>query len=744
MIQKIRDLKLTSFVAVVLFVALLVPTLVSGYIFIKVEKQERMQEVEKFTKSMGKLLASSLAVPLWELRVDSAMSALEPILEDERLVFIEVKDVQTEELFIDIKHENKKGSVIVHEENIYNDEKLIGKFAIGVSDFVMQEEVQKEIGGYVGLFVFQFMMTLLLLLIALYKKIISPIHRLSVQAQELSQNRLEKSFLWQADDEIGKLGKSFEHARRSLLHNIEEIQSQRRSFFNILEGTHVGTWEWNIQTGETTFNERWAQMIGYTLEELSPASIETWMSAAHPKDLEKSGELIQKHLEGKSDYYECESRMKHKDGSWIWVLDRGKISQYDDHGKPLVMSGTHQDITEQKKAQRDLEEAKVKAEEASRAKSEFLANMSHEIRTPMNAVIGLSQVLYDMDLKEREKDLVEKINSSSKILLGIINDILDYSKIEAGKLELEYEPVCFNSISSQLWVMFEEKAKEKGIEFVLYEDPHLPASFFGDELRLTQVLINLASNGIKFTQSGEVKVSAFLEKRLDSSRALLSFCVEDTGIGMSKEQIQKLFNPFTQADSSTTRKHGGTGLGLVITKRIVEAFGGEIEVKSKLDAGTQVRFTLEVDVKSWDKEEVVATLKDEEVAKDLLGNLEVLLVEDNEVNQLVAKMMLEGIGATVSIASNGKEGVEKFLEDKKRYHIILMDLQMPVMSGYEATKEIRKHSKEIPIVALTAAAMVEDREKVIEAGMNDHLGKPIDKEELFRVVRGYVDSPKLS
>lgn len=732
--QKIKNLSLTTFVAVVLFIALLIPTLVSSYILIEQEKQSQLEEINRFKKGVGKLLASSLSVPLWEFRVDSAKRAIEPILEDKRLAFVQVKDKQTGELFIDIENDLKKGSILTHSEDIYNDKNLIGELKIGISDFAMQEELQKTINSYVALFVFQLIISVAVLIFALYAKILSPMKRLSRQAKKLSEKKLQKSFEWEIDDEIGKLGKSFEHARRTLLENIEKIESQKQRLFDILEGTHVGTWEWNIQTGEVIFNERWANMIGYSLDELSPVTIETWMEYAHPEDLKKSDTLIKEHIEGKSDYYECQSRMRHKDGSWIWVLDRGKVSRRDDGGNPLVMSGTHQDITKAKEAEQILQDAKHKAEEANRAKSEFLANMSHEIRTPMNAVIGLSDMLAEMELEQEQKDTVAKINNSSKILLGIINDILDYSKIEAGKLELEYKAFSLKHICSQLWVMFEEKAKQKGLTLTLKEDSNLPALVFGDELRVTQVLTNLTSNALKFTKKGEVKISIELKKKLDNTKALISFCVEDSGIGMSDAQMQKLFTPFTQADSSTTRKYGGTGLGLVITKNIIKAFGSDIQIESQINSGTKVYFTLEFAVQSWNKgEEKVSGTPKEEKGKTLEG-IEILLVEDNEINQEVASMMLKKVGMKVSLAENGEQAVRKFLENEKKYDLILMDLQMPVMSGYDATRKIREHNKDIPIVALTAAAMIEDKQKVLKAGMNEHLSKPIDKQELYLAI----------
>lgn len=381
-----------------------------------------------------------------------------------------------------------------------------------------------------------------------------------------------------------------------------------------------------------------------------------------------------------------------------------------------------------------LESKKQLADEANRHKSEFLANMSHEIRTPMNAVIGLSEILSGMELKAEQKNLVDKISGSSKLLLGIINDILDYSKIEAGKLELEREAFAFENITSQLWVMFEQKAEQKNIALKLNQDKKLPSLVISDELRLTQVLANLLSNALKFTEIGEVKLSITLQEKVNDSKALVAFSVEDSGIGMSKEQSDRLFNPFSQADTSTTRKYGGTGLGLVITKNIITALGGKINLQSQLDKGTTMSFTLEMDVKEWQTREQTTSDVKKEVSQKSLKGVSVLLVEDNEINQLVASMMLEEAEIEVEVASDGQEGVDKYLANPDRYNLILMDLQMPVLSGYEATKKIRQMHKDVPIVALTAAVMTEDKQKALKAGMNAHLAKPIDKQELYRLI----------
>lgn len=512
------------------------------------------------------------------------------------------------------------------------------------------------------------------------------------------------------------------------------IEKQRISY--ILEGTNIGTWEWNISSGEVIINEKWAEIIGYTLEEITPMNVEMWKKSVHPADLKKSLELLEYHFENRINYFECENRIKHKDGSWVWILDRGKVYLWDKNGKPLIMYGTHQDITKKKNIQEKLIEATNKAELANKTKSRFLANMSHEIRTPMNAIIGLSELMLDTELNEKQKEIISKVNTSSKILLGTINDILDYSKIEAGKLELEQKKLNLTDIIIHLNAVFSENIIKKELKLYINKGSQLPNTIIGDELRVSQVLTNLLSNAIKFTHHGSVTLNIELKEKISQREAVISFSVEDTGIGMDDEEQKRLFTPFTQADSSTTRKYGGTGLGLSISKKIIEAMGSILSVESKKNIGSKFSFELDVEVISWEQQNI----KKAEDAEEKLNfsGIKVLLVEDNEINQEVASLMLERVGIEVDIANNGKEAVNKYFANKNRYHLILMDLQMPSMSGYEATKIIREHDKAIAIIALSAAAMVEDKKKAIDFGMNAHLGKPIDMNELYAVIAKYT------
>jgi signal transduction histidine kinase/CheY-like chemotaxis protein len=383
----------------------------------------------------------------------------------------------------------------------------------------------------------------------------------------------------------------------------------------------------------------------------------------------------------------------------------------------------------------DLNAARKKAEAATRAKSDFLANMSHEIRTPMNAIIGLDNLLGRTQLNPKQKDYVDKIGSSAGNLLGIINDILDFSKIEAGKLEIENTTFVLNEILEDLSGMIGDKAREKGLELVFKQDQETPPYLVGDPLRLGQILLNITNNAIKFTEKGKIDVITKLHSK-DINDVYLRFEVKDTGIGLTEEQAGNLFHSFTQADTSTTRKYGGTGLGLSISKRLVEMMDGEIGVESEYGKGSTFYFIVQLGVGEGKEKKSHLNLE----GFDKVRGARILLVEDNEINQQVAKETLEQEGFFVDIAEDGRVGVEMLAKAGIGYELILMDLQMPVMDGYEATREIRKDDRfaDLPIVAMTADAMTGVRDQVEAVGMNDYVTKPINPAELWGALAKWI------
>ncbi|AHF01610.1 sensory histidine kinase [Thiomicrospira aerophila AL3] len=398
------------------------------------------------------------------------------------------------------------------------------------------------------------------------------------------------------------------------------------------------------------------------------------------------------------------------------------------------------DITESENIHRQLMEQIELAQQANAAKSMFLANMSHEIRTPLNGIIGLSELGLQESSPYDLKTYLKKISLSGRLLLGILNDILDFSKIEAGKLEIVAKPFHFPDVITHLRDIFSAAASEKQLDFDLYVDNKIKQYYLGDELRINQVLINIIGNAIKFTKQGHVKLHVLLESVAEGADHI-RFIVCDTGIGMSKTDLAQLFQSFSQVDNSITREFGGTGLGLVISQNLVYAMNGSrIEVTSKKTQGSEFSFVVPL---LYCTDEQIADIErersiDQQILQSsfhpLMGH--VLLVEDNQINQEVAQKKLLSFGLTVSIAEHGQQAIQRVAEQK--FDLILMDVQMPVMGGYEATRHIRQTHKDIPIIALTAAAMIEDKNKALEVGMNDHLSKPLVTRDLYKQLARFL------
>ena len=941
-------------------------------------------------------------------------------------------------------------------------------------------------------------------------------HRIVVKEQTLWVHELAEITFSDTGKPVSAVGTVQDISERKLI--LEQLAEERRRLSDIIDGTHAGTWEWNLQTGECHFNDRWAEIFGYSLEELSPFNIDTWKTFTHPDDFNLSNHLLQEHFDGKSDYYECEIRMKHKDGNWVWVSDCGRLISRTADGKPLLMSGTHMDITERKYTDQELkaseqrfrnmaentndwlwacdlqgqhtysnrvaieffgygfqelkaidttcmihpddlplflstmetaareksgwknliirwkgrqgdylslessgvtilddygdvigfqgidrditerlkaeqalkesefflkesqrignlggwradlvtnsvmwtegvygivkmpvdykpdlqtglnfypagsreqvianlnntlatgeafsievelvdsegilkdvelrgfahyceeridylmgtlqditerkrsienlqklwlaveqspncikitnldaeiefvnqryeeitgysrheaigqkpgilklenseqaidiwkalhagknwsgeyasrrkdgsayieqvyispvrqpngqithylviqeditdkkrmaeelnvyhdhleqlvksrtlemEQAREAAEMASRSKSVFLANMSHEIRTPMNAILGMSHLL-QRELHDPEHlDKLNKINQASKHLLGLINDILDLSKIEAERLTIEETAINLGSIVDHVCSMMMDRARSKGVAFIQEIDPLLRnLTLSGDPIRIGQILINYVGNAVKFTERGQIALRVKLLSQTELN-VEVRFEVQDTGIGMTEEQQVRVFEAFEQGHSSTTRKYGGTGLGLTISRHLAQMMGGQVGVKCA--PGVGCIFWFNVTLKRIDSSNLSAS--DELDAVDFRHDAVILLVEDNEINQEVAKQLLESTGLVVDLAWHGGEALEKV--KSRHYDVILMDMQMPVMDGLEATRLIRQIPtySSVPIIAMTANAFEEDRQQCMAAGMNDFLSKPFDPDTLF-------------
>ena len=656
----------------------------------------------------------------------------------------------------------------------------------------------------------------------------------------------------------------------------ERLRQSEQLFRSIFENAQIGISFYNIDTRVISPNRALQEMLGYSEEELS--HLARWDEISHPDERAVCAERYAELVQGKREKNQWEQRLLRKDGRTATTSVRFSLLR-DAAGRPQYVAALQEDITERKRLEAELVTAKEIAEAATKAKSDFLANMSHEIRTPMNAILGMTHLALKTDLTPKQRDYLAKAKTAAQTLLGIINDILDFSKIEAGKLDMEKIDFSLDDVLANVSSVVCQKAHDKNLEFLVATPQNVPPQLVGDPLRLGQVLINLVTNAVKFTELGEIVVTVALVDKA-SDRVNLKFSVRDSGIGMTPEQTARLFQAFSQADTSTTRKYGGTGLGLSISKRLVEMMEGNIWVESNSGMGSVFHFTawfgvgrgetrrrqlvpdiaglrvLVVDdnqqareiltdslkglalsarsapsgedairelitadsknpyqlvmmdwhmpgmdgletsrtikgggrlthipkivmVTAFEREDIRARAEEIGIEGYLLkpvtpstlydtlvelfgvashepqqspssraassgraSGIRILLVEDNEVNQQVASELLESEGAVVRIANHGGEALRILTEGEHTppFDIVFMDLQMPEMDGFTATRLLRAKPglRSLPIIAMTAHALADERERCLEAGMNDHVSKPIDPDALFATLMRWV------
>jgi two-component system sensor histidine kinase/response regulator len=763
---------------------------------------------------------------------------------------------------------------------------VIGQKIANIEIYYDFEELIKESRLSITIFLTLLLTTLILMSVLLNfmlsRFVTRPVSLLHNAINKLQEGYLGETVYLPFKDEIGKMGAAFNEMSVKLHDGQVALTKAEEKYRSIFENATVGIFRSTPDAkGQLlTVNPAFAQILGYASPEEVIKKITDLKSQLYvnPSDRERLQQLIK----AKGAVQGFEVQFYRKNGEIIDVSMNDHLVR-DENNNILYYEGILEDITEKKQTSQ-LKIAKEAAEAATQTKGEFLANMSHEIRTPMNAIIGLSYLALKTDLTAQQQDYLKKIENSSKSLLRILNDILDFSKIESGKLNMEQVNFDLTETLNNLATMVIVKAQEKeNLEVLFHIDPRVPQFLVGDPFRLHQVLVNLCDNAIKFTEQGEVVLTTEIMEKSDE-KVTLRFSVRDTGIGMSAEQIDKLFQAFTQADTSMTRKYGGTGLGLVISKVLVNMMEGDIRVESKVGKGSTFSFTAVFGLSAQKEDELLKSTKmlqgmkvlvvdkDAALLDSLQGMLEsfsfdvslaasgeaglkkledaskdrpyemllvdwktlgirgfeasrrekgysayskiptiimvgddsreeimrqadqiglesflskpfnqsdlfdmiiqtvnrytselirppaledqmilrlkaiqgarILLVEDNKINQQLAQELLEGVGLVVAIANNGQEAVGA-VQDKE-FDAVLMDVQMPVMDGYKATLEIRKHERfrDLPIVAITSHAMAGDKEKSLEAGMNDHITKPIDPDQLFSTLLVWIKPGK--
>ena len=538
---------------------------------------------------------------------------------------------------------------------------------------------------------------------------------------------------------------------------IESILSDREERYELaVSGTNDGIWDWNLQTNEVYYSPTWMRIVGYQ-DNLLPNILSTWSGNIHPDDLEAFIQDVKAHLEGKTELYENTHRIKHQDGNYVWIFAKGKCIR-DKQNQPYRLVGTITDITGKKRAEDELRIAKEAAEIANRTKSEFLATMSHEIRTPMNAVIGMAGLLLDTPLNPQQQDFVEVIRNSGDSLLILINDILDFSKIESDKLDLEEQPFNLRTCIEECLDLLAPRATEKKLELAYLIDPQTPEVIVGDITRLRQILVNLLSNGVKFTETGEVVVSVTASPEnpdLNCSEKrycpiphqtecthpntpcpifyTIQFAVKDTGIGIPGDLRNRLFKPFSQVDASTTRYYGGTGLGLAISKRLTEIMGGTMWVESEVGVGSTFFFTI-VSLAVPNS----SCLEQENGTQKLLQNKHLLIVDDNATNRQVLTVQSESMGMISQAVSSGYEAIN-ILQSGEKFDLAIIDIQIPGMDGITLAREIRKlgSCQELPIVFLSSLAQELSNTRA-NINATTYLNKPIKQSQIEKVLVGIM------
>ena len=515
----------------------------------------------------------------------------------------------------------------------------------------------------------------------------------------------------------------------------QELRTQQYYLEKAQEIGSIGTWQLDIKKDMLIWTDENYQIFGVPVG--TAITYESFLECVHPDDREYVNTKWMAGVAGEP--YDVEHRII-ADGKIKWVREKAELF-FNDSGEVIRAVGVTQDITERKQAENDLQKAKERAEAANIAKSQFLANMSHEIRTPMSVITGFANLLAMEELTDEQKTQAMLIQKAGKSLLRIIDDVLDFSRIEAGKLEIRTKEFPLKKLLHRVESMMQPLAAKKKLDFEVSFSKRLPAMIDTDEDRLMQCLVNLIGNAVKFTHEGNVHLKVSLEKR--GNRSFVRFDVKDTGMGIAPDKHESIFFSFTQVDGSHTRKHGGTGLGLTITKELAGLLGGDLSFTSEVGAGSVFSLVIPagLDRKSstlpGGDERPEESVSQSQPIDNVTFSGRVLVAEDEEGSQILAEKILKRFGLEVVIAENGKEAIEKALRES--YDLILMDIQMPVLDGYEAVRKLRREGITTPIIALTAYAMPGDKEKCLAAGCDAYISKPFELKELRKVLTSQIN-----
>ena len=533
-----------------------------------------------------------------------------------------------------------------------------------------------------------------------------------------------------------------EERTKNLVEKCVDLMKSEEKHRTILESIEDGYYEVDLAGNLTFFNEATCRITGYPGDELMGMNNREYTEEKNASELYREYNKI----------YETGIPTKKLD--WEIVKKDGTIGSLETSislitgsgGQPIGFRGVIRDVTERKELERAILEKKRSAEEATKTKSQFLANMSHEIRTPLNGIVGMAELALDTELDDNQKNIFQTINAEASALQDVINEILDFSKIEAGKFDIENIPFDLRVTVEDVANSFSHRVEQKGLNYISFLSPNVPPRLIGDPARLRQIMVNLMGNALKFTHKGELYFKGELVEELED-RVKIRFSIKDTGIGIPEDKQATIFEGFTQADGSTTRKYGGTGLGTTISKQLAEMMGGEIGFESEEGKGSTFWFTA-LFGKREENEQIPATpdlVTRYSVAEDYRKEIRILLVEDYPTNQQVAMRHLSRAGYQVDLAEDGSQAVKAY--KLKKYNLIFMDIEMPIMDGYAATQEIRKIEtrnleqstiQRVPIIAMTAHAVKGFRERCLKTGMDDYIPKPMKRKELLNIAEKWT------
>ncbi len=734
---------------------LLLPALILGGLWTGLREPQVAQEaLERDLQAKLDVLASSLPELLWNLDQVAAREVVAAVMKSPEVVRISVAESSQGQPFIDMRAaERSRGHSLQGEREVFRGNVRIGHIRIEIDDHLSASALSRQrwlYGATVGL---QLAISLAFVLLLLNSRVMKPLRRLGGFANDLAQGRFSAALQAGRNDEIGLLGQHLGDMRNALQQQFNAQQALIERLRGIAETVPGVVFQlWRHADGRYQFgyvSEAVRDYFQLTAAELAEDATQ-WFQQVHRDDRSAVMNSLQASAAQLAPWQQ-EFRTHKRDGSERWLFGNA-IARSDGDGA-VLWHGFLTDISRQRHDALELEEhrnhleelveartrqlaaATEAAEAANLAKSAFLANMSHEIRTPMNAIIGLTYLVRRDSREAEQQARLKKVADAAEHLLAIINNVLDFSKIEAGKFELEIAEFALPQVLDSVTSMLAQRATEKQLEVKVELDPRLQDQLLrGDAPRISEVLLNFAGNAVKFTDAGFVGIAVKIERDLGTALQLLME-VEDSGIGIAEEAQGRLFQDFEQADSSTTRRYGGTGLGLAICRRLAGLMGGEVGVDSQPGQGSRFWFRLTLD-KAVSPPPLQAPLSRSQAAQELAGKFagtRILLAEDNLVNQEVAVALLGSAGLSVDVAEDGAQAVA--MAATGAYALVLMDVQMPQMDGLDATRAIRASGNPIPILAMTANAFDEERQRCLDAGMNDHVAKPVVAEQLFATLK---------